>query len=168
MIVLGALSLALGHSDSEVRDYAFRLTVDRFSVSTSQDKLLKGDNRTIIMKRNYQAFVDAPLIGHGLHYKDHVGDAYGSSFIVNPVAPFATHGVLGALIVNIHVLILLIVLIKTKRLKRRDKSFLILVLLATLAQRPITINGFGYVLFIIMIYQLVANNLTGTIPRNSD
>lgn len=167
IVILAALTLALERSDTEVRDYVYRVTVDRFTVSSSGERLLKGDNRTLIMKNNYQAFVDAPFIGHGLHYEDHVGDAYGSSFIANPVAPFAMHGVFGALIVNLHVIVLLVVLMQTKRLKRRDKSFLIFVLLATLAQRPVTINGFGYVLFIIMIYQLVANNLTGTIPRNS-
>ena len=166
LFIIAGLTLALGRLDPEVRDFAYSVTVDRFSISRSGDRLLKGDSRTPIMKGNYRAFVDAPIIGHGLHYHDYVGDVYKWSFIVNPMAPFATHGVLGALIANIHVVVLLILLIKTKRLKRCDKSFILLVLTATLAQRPITINGFGYVLFIIMVYQLVANNLTGTIPRN--
>ena len=165
IIGIGALSLALGRLDTEVQDYAYRVTIDRFSVPVYGDRLLKGDNRTKIMKNNYRAFLDAPIIGHGLHYEYYVGNKYGSSFIVNPMAPFATHGVLGTLIVNIHVLILLIVLIKTKRLRRRDKTLVILVLLATLAQRPITINGLGYFLFIIMIYELVANKLPEKIPR---
>ena len=165
ILVVGA-TLVLGRLDTEVRDSVYRVTIDRLSVSSSGDRLLKGDSRTPRMKDNYRAFVDSPIIGHGLHYDQYVGDKYKFSFIVNPVAPFATHGVLGALIVNIHVVILLIVLIKSKRLRRRDKSFVLLVLLATLAQRPITINGFGYILFIIMIYELVGNNLSVPSPRN--
>lgn len=158
IIVILGLSLALGRADSGVRDYAYHVTIDRFNVARSGDRLLKGDSRTPIMKENYKAFVEAPVIGHGLHYEDYVRNKYGASFIVNPIAPFATHGVLGALIVNMHVVVLLIVLFKTKKLRRRDKTFLTLVLLATLAQRPITINGFGYLLFTVMIYQLLGSS----------
>ncbi len=150
------LTLALGRASPEVRDYAYSVTLDRFNVSTAGDRLLKGDSRTPIMRDNYRAFTDSPVLGHGLHYEDYVGARYTWSFIVNPAAPFATHGALGALIVNLHVIVLIILLIRTRRLSRYDKAFVLLTLIATLAQRPVTINGFGYLLFILMIHRLTA------------
>jgi len=157
LVLAVGLLFALGRADVEVQDLVYRVTLDRFSMSSPQGRLLRGDNRTPIMIENYEAFSDAPVIGHGLHYDDYVGDNYGFSFIVNPMAPFATHGVIGAFIVNLHVLVLFVVLIATKSLIKRDKVLVFLVLLATLAQRPITINGLGYLLFIVMIYGLLTN-----------
>lgn len=155
ILISAGLTLVLANVDSTVRDYVYDVTVDRFSISRSEGRVLKGDNRTPIMKENFKAFVESPIIGHGLHYEDYVGDRYKWSFIVNPMAPFATHGVVGALFVNFHVIALCVLLAKTRRLSRRNKSYIFLVLLSTLAQRPITINGLGYVLFIVMIYQLL-------------
>ena len=157
LVLAVGLLFALGRADVEVQNLVYRVTLDRFSISGSQGRLLKGDNRTPIMIENYKAFSDAPVIGHGLHYDDYVGHNYGFSFIVNPMAPFATHGVIGTFMVNLHVLVLFVVLIAAKSLIKRDKALVFLVLLATLAQRPITIDGLGYLLFIVMIYGLLTN-----------
>jgi hypothetical protein len=156
-VVLFALAVIIGfgQTEPEVRDFAYKVTIDRFRPATSGKRLIQGDNRTAIMRENYVAFRDSPYIGHGLHYEDYVGNQYRRSFIANPVAPLATHGVFGATIVNLHVIILIFVLMFTGRLTPRDRVYILLTLLVTLAQRPTTINGFGYLLFILMIYQIV-------------
>jgi hypothetical protein len=165
ILIVGLLTVAVGRLDPDVRDRAYHVTVDRFSIAKSGGRLLKGDSRTPIMKDNFRAFVDAPVIGHGLHYEEYVGNHYRWSFIVNPVAPFATHGVLGAMLVNLHVIVLVIVLLRSSRLRRREKGLLTLILFAILAQRPVTINGFGYILFVIMIYELIRPRLTESYPE---
>jgi hypothetical protein len=167
LLIVALVAVALGRLDPDIRDRAYHVTVDRFSIAKSGGRLLKGDSRTPIMKDNFRAFVDAPIIGHGLHYEEYVGNQYRSSFIVNPMAPFATHGVLGASLVNLHVIVLVIVLLGSKRLRGREKVLLFLVLIATLAQRPITINGFGYILFIVMIYELMRQRLPESYPRQA-
>ena len=154
VLLLALVPVALSNVNDDVRDYAYRVTIDRFNVAKSGDRLLKGDSRTPIMMENYQAFLEAPFIGHGVHYEEYVGHKYQWSFIVNPMAPFATHGLIGAVIMNLHVLALFLLLVVTPRLSGRDKAFFILVLAATLAQRPITVNGLGYLLLILMIFRL--------------
>jgi hypothetical protein len=160
LLIVALLTVATGRLDPDVRDLIHKVTVDRFSVAGSGERLLKGDSRTPIMKDNFRAFVDAPIIGHGLHYEEYVGNRYRSSFIANPMAPFAAHGVVGTLFFNLHVLALLILMLKSRRLSGSDKSLLFLTLIATLAQRPVTINGFGYILFIIMIYELLRDDVS--------
>jgi hypothetical protein len=167
LLIFAGLVLTVERLDPEVRDLAYSVTVGRFNLAKSEDRLLKGDNRTAIMKQNYQAFADAPIIGHGLHYEDYIAGVYGASFIGNPVAPLARNGIFGAILMNLHVFALFLILLATKRLTRRDKLLLLLVLSATLAQRPITINGFGYFLFIIMIYQLAACDTSVTTSRQN-
>ena len=155
VVVLIGLIFVFGRADQDVRDSVYSATVDRFSISRSKGRLLKGDDRTAIMVSNYDAFLDAPLIGHGLHYERYVGHRYTWSFIANPMAPLAVHGILGALIVNMHVFLLLLLLIGSKALKKCDRLAILIVLVGTLAQRPTTINGMGYLLFIVMIYRLL-------------
>lgn len=140
--------------DPEMREQIAHVTVDRFSASESSDRLVRGDNRTVIMRENYQAFLDAPIIGHGLHYERHVGNRFNHAFIANPIAPLATHGILGAISFNFHVLVLFGTILLATRMKRRDRSLIFFVLLLTLAQRPTTVNGLGYLLFIATIYRV--------------
>jgi hypothetical protein len=158
LLLVLAVAVGLARVDPDVREQAYRVTVDRFNPAASGNRLLRGDTRTEIMIDNYRAFTDAPVIGHGLHYEDYVSEEYSYSFIVNPMAPFATHGVIGTVIINIHVLTLFVLLALSRGLTLRDKSLLFLVLLATLAQRPITVNGLGFLLFIIMMWELLAGN----------
>ena len=151
LAVAGVLSIGITQIEPEMREQLARVTVDRFGVSESDDRLVRGDNRTAMMRENFVAFMDAPFFGHGLHYEQHVGHLYRNSFIANPVAPFATHGLFGATVFNFHILILLLTLCTAKHLGRRNQALVLVVLLLTLAQRPTTINGLGYLLFIIMI-----------------
>lgn len=155
LAVAGVLSMGITQIDPQMQEQLARVTVDRFSASEADDRLVRGDNRTAIMRENCQAFMDAPFFGHGLHYEQHVGHLYRNSFIANPVAPFATHGVFGAIVYNFHVGILLLTLLSTRRLGRRNQVLVLVVLLLTLAQRPTTINGLGYLLFIIMIHGVI-------------
>jgi hypothetical protein len=155
LAAVGILSMGITQIDPEMREQLAHVTVDRFSVSEADERLVRGDNRTAIMRENFVAFMDAPFFGHGLHYQYHVDHLYHNSFIANPVAPFATHGLFGAIVFNFHVLILFLTLLTTNRLGRRNQALVLVVLLLTLAQRPTTINGLGYLLFIIMIYGVI-------------
>jgi hypothetical protein len=158
IVLILLVAAGLARLEPEVREQAYRVTLDRFSVADSGNRLFRGDTRTEIMADNYKAFVDAPVIGHGLHYEEFVSEEYSASFIANPIAPFATHGVIGTIVVNIHVLVLLALLAMSRGLSSRDKGFIILVLLATLAQRPTTVNGLGHLLFIVMMWELLAGD----------
>lgn len=156
-ILVGCMMLlfAYGRASNDVQDTVAAVTVDRFSIARSGGRLLKGDNRTAIMKDNYRAFVDSPMIGHGLHYEKYVSDIYPRTFIGNPVAPLATHGILGALLTNLHVFCFVVVLARTTNLRTGDKMLIGLSLAAILVQKPVTINGLGYLVFVVMTYRLL-------------
>lgn len=157
-VLLVSLITVAGFSqlDESVRDAVHGATVERFSAGGSGTRLLKGDNRSEIMTANYEAFLDSPYIGHGPNHEDHVGNVYGPSFIANPAAPLASHGLLGTVIINAHVALLFLLLLRSRSVGLRDRIAILIVLTALLAQRPTTIDGFSYLIFFIMIDRLLA------------
>ncbi len=156
VVVVGAV-YAMTALEHEVREQLEAATVDRFARSESDQRILRGDNRTAIMVENFAAFREAPVIGHGLHYESFVGQRYRHGFIANPAAPLATHGLLGAVAYNMHVMVVLLALVFVARLSAREKLVIGAMLLLTLAQRPTTINGLGYLLFILLAYRFAGS-----------
>jgi len=159
LLLVFVIGIGVYSLPNEIRGKLNHVTVDRFLPTEKEGRLLKGDNRLALLKANWQAFLESPiLIGHGLHYKEYTSTQYQRGFIGNPAAQLATNGILGSFVMNIHVLILFFLLALNRSYSRKDRALIGLSLLLMLIQRPITINGLGYLFFIICCALIITNH----------
>lgn len=101
ILALVASAMLVRMTDSSVSpllERARMVTIDRVLPSTDSTRILQGDNRSQVLVESVRAWATNPQFGIGRSYIDDPKSDWYQSFLgANPMAPFATGGVVGAL-----------------------------------------------------------------------
>jgi hypothetical protein len=133
--------------------YTFERIGSFFSAGNgSSSNYFKGDNRSDLINLSKEAIKQSPIIGVGISYASKPGTPFFGKFMgANFLGIFAVHGLLGGLILSLHILYYGWVSFRTNRFGVEIKSFIIYFLL--LLQRPDYIGGIlPYISVIALIY----------------
>lgn len=136
--------------ENEFGKQIYELTVYRLQSDNTDDKFINGDNRSENLSYAYQAFLKAPLFGHGMNAHVNPKSEFYGKLCCNPLHPIATDGIVGTLIYFLLFLVWGGYIIKGGRLDTSSAGawFIILV---NLIQRPGFLAGpFGYFVFIFL------------------
>lgn len=134
----------------------YTLTVSRLKLENADsNKTFAGDNRTVLFRKAMIAYKDAPLMGQGISYQEDPGNKFYKQHLgSNIMYPFAVFGLIGTIILFLHLIYLLFfAFIKSLIQLKLDKPVVIVVFLIFLnfIQRPFFLNFFTYILIILLI-----------------
>lgn len=133
-------------------------TIGRLEPTNSDSKrLFKGDNRSDLMLRAFEAFIEAPLIGQGPNYRDNPQNKYYNVFLgANLFSPLAIHGIIGTIII----FLLFFYWTFLVFFKKRKSNWILIsswiIIFINFFQRPTVRGGFlGYFVFIFLVHETI-------------
>lgn len=136
--------------ENEFGKQVYELTMYRLQSDGTDDKLINGDNRSENLSYAYQAFLKAPLFGHGMNAHVNEKNEFYGKLCCNPLHPIATDGIIGTLVYFLLFIVWGFYIVKGSRIDFLSAGawFIILV---NLIQRPGFLAGpFGYFVFIFL------------------
>jgi hypothetical protein len=139
---------------SDVNAQIYDKTLGRFSLTQSDGKIIEGDNRSQLFNNGFEAFQDAPIIGHGVHYQKNPKSKYRNIYFgANLMAPFATYGIVGVAFLWLHFYFwsYLIFIYFPKSKVKKIFIFSWLIVAINLLQRPDLIGLLNYFLVLLLI-----------------
>jgi hypothetical protein len=98
LVIISSLFLYINNSryDSPNNAKIYELTIGRTKQTQESDKIVSGDNRSELFAIAFEAFIDSPIIGQGIGYREDVnGKYYKIYFGANLFSPLAQGGIIG-------------------------------------------------------------------------
>jgi len=161
-IVFSTITIIIGMGiysqiDESKKSILYGYTFERIGSFFSSDNgnsssYFNGDNRSDLIELSKVAIRQSPIIGVGISYASKSGTIFFGKFMgANFLGIFAVHGLLGGLILSLHILYYGWICFRTNRFGLEIKSFMIYFLM--LLQRPDYIGGIlPYVSVVVLIY----------------
>lgn len=163
LIVLTTLILGLGFALTELKNentlakQIYDLTIYRLSLSSGDEKIINGDNRSEYSVYALKAFSERPFFGFGLNAHTNEKLVYFGRLCCNPFHPLAVHGIIGLLVYFAIFFFWGLKILKMHGPERGHHLVCWIVMLFNLFQRPGFISGpLGYIIFILLYYSDVS------------
>lgn len=102
LVIISSLLLYVNNSryDSPNNTKIYEMTIGRTEEAQESDKIVSGDNRSELFALALEAFIDSPIIGQGIEYREDVnGKYYKNYFGANLFTPLAEGGIIGFTII---------------------------------------------------------------------
>lgn len=146
------ISITAIKDDSDFGESLYNLTVNRIQPTARDDiKLIAGDNRSENLVYAWSAFTKAPFFGYGKNAHSNPHGEFFGKLCCNPMHPFATEGIIGALIYFL-IFIYISFFIFIKKPIDLVSLGIFIILFVNMLQRPGFQNGaFGYFIFIFIL-----------------
>ena len=135
--------------DNPISGLIYSLTIGRLSYVGEDNKVIQGDNRSEALILASKIFSQNPLFG-----LSPLKIEKNKIFIgANPMGPLAYHGIIGSVIVFLHLIYLFYLLLNPTIWKKGNmiKIKLFVSLLLLYSQRPDVMGYFSYLLVLLMI-----------------
>jgi hypothetical protein len=151
---IAVLVVLIGFINPYILNLIERATINR--IQYDEEQVISGSNRLILTQIAYNAFLEKPLLGHGIVTNDPSSNYYNIYIGANIFQPFAYHGVIGFLILFLHFLYFGYISLK-KYLTRRRFNLLVpwLILFANFFQRPTVFGGILIYLMLLLFISLI-------------
>jgi len=152
-LVLSAIGFVVHmKDDNEYAGIIYELTVRRLHIAQGDDvKIVRGDNRSQKFIWSKEAFLQSPLIGHGMSAYSNPNSEFYGKLCCNILHPLATDGLIGTFIFYLLFIYWILYIVSRRNIDIVSLGAFMIVF-ANFFQRPGFYGGlYGYFIFIFLV-----------------